>query len=199
MSAKFGLGLAGQTLVDTALFHDGDVNLAPHSVVVLKVKTNQVDKFSAGTYDLYAGAFMRMEAIGIRSSPLYVDFHSDYKNPTRITFDRDYPSTPQEREQWEAMHKAEMSWQPVKPGQTFSEDGLYRAVRTDNGHRGLLLVATTGRVTMDAGAARCHLSPTRRPKTLMRQGVGAVGRELSPALPTKSLGNSNASRKPAQT
>ncbi|WP_154677956.1 hypothetical protein [Paraburkholderia nodosa] len=155
MSAKFGLGLAGQTLVDSAQFPDGEVNLAPHSVVVLKVKTNQVDKFSAGTYDLYAGAFMRMEAIGIRSSLLYVDFHSDYKNPTRITFDRDYPSTPQEREQWEAMHKAEMSWQPVKPGQTFSEDGLYRAVRTDNGHRGLLLkpfkageVATTGRVTM---------------------------------------------------
>ncbi|MEM5404489.1 hypothetical protein [Paraburkholderia unamae] len=155
MSAKFGLGLAGQTLVDPAQFPDGEVNLAPHSVVMLKVKTNKVDKFSAGTYDLYAGAFMRMEAVGIRSSLLYVDFHSDYKNPTRITFDRDYPSTPQEREQWEAMHKAEMSWQPVKPGQTFAEGGLYRAVRTDNGHRGLLLkpfkageVATTGRVTM---------------------------------------------------
>jgi hypothetical protein len=134
-SAKFGLGLAGQTLVDPAQFPDGEVNLAPHSAVVLKMKTNNIDKFSAGSYDLYAGAFMSMEVTGIQSSLLYVDFHSDYKNPTRITFDRDYPSTPEEREQWEAMRRAEMSFQPVKPGETFVEDGLYRAVTLISGGR----------------------------------------------------------------
>jgi hypothetical protein len=135
MGAKFGLGLAGQTLVDPAQFPDGEVNLAPHSAVDVKVKTNKVDKFSAGTYDLYAGAFMSMEVTGIQSSLLYVDFHSDYKSPTRITFDRDYPSTPQEREQWEAIHRKDMSWWPVKPGETFAEDGLYRAVTLISGVR----------------------------------------------------------------
>ncbi|MEX3967357.1 hypothetical protein AB4Y42_34875 [Paraburkholderia sp. EG286B] len=152
---QLGLALAGKLLVDPEQFPDGEVNLAPHSSVVVKMKTDSISKFSAGAYDLNIGAFMNIKVIGFQSSLLQVDFHSDYKNPTRITFDRDYPSTPQEREQWEAMHKAEMSWQPVKPGQTFAEDGLYRAVRTGNGHRGLLLkpfkageVAPTGRVTM---------------------------------------------------
>lgn len=133
--AKFGLDLAGQTLTDPAQFPDGEINLAPHSAVILKIKTNNIDKFSAGTYDLYAGAFMSMEVTGIRSSLLYVDFHSDYESPTRITFDQDYPSTPQEREQWEAMHRKEMSWWPVSPGQTFKEDGLYRAVASISGAR----------------------------------------------------------------
>jgi hypothetical protein len=84
-----------------------------------------------------------------------VDFHSDYRNPTRVIFDRDYPSTSEEREQWEAQHRADMSYWPVKPGQVFAEDGLYRAVRTDGGYLGLLLkpfkagdVATTESVTM---------------------------------------------------
>ncbi|NML30086.1 hypothetical protein [Paraburkholderia antibiotica] len=135
MGAKFGLDLVGQSLVDPDQFPDGEVNLAPRSAVVLKMKTRNIDKFSAGTYDLYTGAFMSMEVAGIRSSLLYVDFHSDYKNPTRITFDRDYPSTPEEREQWEAMQRATMSFQPVKPGGTFAEDGLYRAVTLIHGIR----------------------------------------------------------------
>ncbi|MGX6999638.1 hypothetical protein [Caballeronia sp. KNU42] len=160
MGAKFGLGLVGQTLVDPAQFPDGEVNLAPHSATVVKMKTNKIDKFSAGTYDLYAGAFMSMKVTGIQSSLLYVDFHSDYKNPTRITFDHDYPSTPEEREQWEAQHRADMSYWPVNPGATFAEDGLYRAVRTSGGYRGLNLkplkagdVATTENVRMPMESA----------------------------------------------
>jgi hypothetical protein len=155
MSAKFGLGLAGQSLVEPAQFPDGEINLAPHSAVDLKIKTNNINKFSAGTYDLYAGAFMSMEVIGIQSSLLYVDFHSDYENPTRITFDRDYPSTPQEREQWEATRRRAMSWQPVNPGEAFPEDGLYRAIRTGSGARSLQVqpfkagdVATTDNVRL---------------------------------------------------
>ncbi len=113
------------------------------------------NKIPAGTYDVSAWITLGLSFDGPYAMNDDVSFHSDFRAPLRITFDRDYPSTPQEREQWEAMHKAEMSRQPVKPGQTFAEDGLYRAVRTDNGHRGLLLkpfkageAATTGRVTM---------------------------------------------------
>ncbi|WP_025596638.1 hypothetical protein [Burkholderia sp. WSM2230] len=163
MDAKFGLGLAGQTLVDPAQFPDGEVNLAPHSAVVLKIKTNKIDKFAAGTYDLYAGAFMSMEVTGIQNSLLYVDFHSDYKNPTRVTFDRDYPSTPQEREQWEATHRRDMSWWPVNPGETFAEDGLYRAVRTGySTYRSLQLVP------FKAGA----VATTEPVQMLMERGNG---------------------------
>ncbi|MBB3257602.1 hypothetical protein F4827_002467 [Paraburkholderia bannensis] len=153
---QFGLALAGQTLVDPKQFPDGDITLAPHSATLLKMKTTSIGNFRAGAYDLNIGAFMNIKVIGIESSLLRVDFHSDYKNPTRITFDRDYPSTPEERARWEAMHKAEMSWQPVKPGDTFAEDGLYRAVSMNSSlNRSLQLtpfkagdVATTDKVSL---------------------------------------------------
>nr|WP_223965396.1 hypothetical protein [Burkholderia diffusa] len=156
MSPKIGFALAGQPLANPDQFPDGKVSLAPHSAVVVKIKTTHVLKFTAGTYDLNAGAFMNIEVTGIQSSLVRVDFHSDYKNPTRITFDRDYPSTPQEREQWEAYQRTRLSDFPVKPGGTFAEDGLYRAVRTNaSTYRSLQLVpfkagaiATTDNVKM---------------------------------------------------
>ena len=141
MGGKVGFALAGQPLADPAQFPNGEVLLAPHSAVVVKIKTARVGKFTAGTYDLYAGAFMNIKVTGIESSLLRVDFHSDYKKPTRIAFDRDYPSTPREREQWEAYQRTRLSYFPVKPGETFAEDGLYRAVRTNSSaHRSLQLV-----------------------------------------------------------
>ncbi|WP_249185087.1 hypothetical protein [Burkholderia cenocepacia] len=155
-SPKIGFALAGEPLADPTQFAGGKVIIEPHSAVVVKMKTSKVIRFAAGTYDLYAGAFMNIKVVGIESSLLRVDFHSDYTNPTRITFDRDYPSTPQEREQWEAYQRTRLSYFPVKPGQTFKEDGLYRAIRTDStAHRSLQLVpfkagdvATTERVKM---------------------------------------------------
>jgi hypothetical protein len=160
MSSKIGFALAGQNITNPEQFPDGEVNLAPHSAAVLKIRTNDIKKFSAGTYDLYAGAFMSMEVIGIRSSLLYVDFHSDYSNPTRITFDRDYPSTPKEREEWETRHRADMSSWPVKQGEAFPEDGLYRAVRLGTGTRSLQVqpfkagaIATTDSVRLLTDAA----------------------------------------------
>ncbi|NDV76869.1 hypothetical protein GFJ35_33210 [Burkholderia cenocepacia] len=155
-SPKIGFALAGEPLADPTQFAGGKVIIEPHSAVVVKMKTSKVIRFTAGTYDLYAGAFMNIKVVGIESSLLRVDFHSDYTKPTRITFDRDYPSTPQEREQWEAYQRTRLSYFPVKPGQTFKEDGLYRAIRTDStAHRSLQLVpfkagdvATTERVKM---------------------------------------------------
>ncbi|MET3217207.1 UNVERIFIED_ORG: hypothetical protein ABIC48_004991 [Burkholderia territorii] len=155
-SPKIGFALAGEPLADPTQFAGGKVIINPHSAVVVKMKTSKVLRFTAGTYDLHAGAFMNIKVVGIESSLLRVDFHSDYTKPTRITFDHDYPSTPQEREQWETYHRARLSYFPVKPGQTFKEDGLYRAVRSDSAaHRSLQLVpfkagdvATTERVKM---------------------------------------------------
>ncbi|MBP0607889.1 hypothetical protein J8I35_16275 [Burkholderia sp. CpTa8-5] len=131
--SKFGLGLAGKLLENSGEFTDGEVSLAPHSSVIFKIKTTSVSKFVAGSYDLNVSVFMNIEVSGIQSSLVRVDFHSDYKNPTRVTFDRDYPSTPQEREQWEAYQRTRLSHFPINPGETFAEDGLYRAVRLNAG------------------------------------------------------------------
>ncbi|MBW0445579.1 hypothetical protein [Paraburkholderia phenoliruptrix] len=162
-SSNISFVLAGQPLANAEEFPGGEVTLAPHSAVVLKIKTGRIQKFSAGTYDLHAGAFMNLEVIGIQSGLLRADFHSDYKNPTRVTFDRDYPSTPQEREQWEATHRRDMSWWPVNPGETFAEDGLYRAVRTGySTYRSLQLVP------FKAGA----VATTEPVQMLMERGNG---------------------------
>ena len=152
---QFAFGLAGEALENSNEFTNGEVSLAPRGSAVFKIKTSSVDKFSAGTYDFNIGVFMNIEVVGLATNLSRVDFHSNNKEPTSITFGRDYPSTPEEREQWEATHRQDMSWQPVKPGQTFTEDGLYRPVRTSGGYRGLLLkpfkagdVATTDDVKM---------------------------------------------------
>ena len=164
---QLALALAGQLLSDPKQFSNGEINLAPHSFVLLKMKTSSIEKFSAGAYDLNIGAFMDIKVIGIQSSLLRVDFHSDYKKPTRITFDRDYPSTPEEREQWEATRKADMSWQPVKPGETFAEDGLYRAVTLISGVRYRSLQLTP----FKAG----DVATTENVKMLMENGNGING------------------------
>jgi len=95
---------------------------------MFKIKTSSVDKFTAGTYDFNVGVFMNIEVVGLATNLSRIDFHSNNKEPTSITFDRDYPSTPEEREQWEARHRDAMSSYPVKPGETFAENGLYRAM-----------------------------------------------------------------------
>ncbi|WP_244106489.1 hypothetical protein [Burkholderia anthina] len=142
MGRKIGFALAGQPLAEPDQFRGNEVMLAPHSSVVIKIKASRVSKFEAGTYDLHVGAFMNIKVKGIESGLSRVDFHSDYKRPARITFDRGYPSTPREREQWEAYHRSRLSHFPVAPGATFAEDGLYRAVRTNSdAHRSLQLVA----------------------------------------------------------
>ena len=124
---QFAFGLAGETLENSNEFTNSEVNLAPHSFVVFKIKTSSIDKFAAGTYDFNVGVFMNIEVVGLATNLSRVDFHSNNKEPTSVTFDRDYPSTPEEREQWEARHRDNMSSRPVKPGETFAEDGLYRA------------------------------------------------------------------------
>jgi hypothetical protein len=129
----FGIALAGHPVVNGKNFPDGEVNIRPRSSITLDIKSDEAKKFSAGSYKLHVNAFMNMKVIGRDANLSCVDFHSDYKNPTLVTFDRDYPSTPQEREQWEAKHRGDMSFYPVKPGEAFAEDGLYRAERLISG------------------------------------------------------------------
>jgi hypothetical protein len=153
----FGIALAGHPIANKNDFPGGEVNIEPRSSITLDIVSDDVEKFYAGSYKLSVNVFMNMRVIGRDANLARADFHSDYKDPTPVTFDRDYPSTPQEREQWEAKHRADMSFRPVKPGETFAEDGLYRAVRVISGgtYRSLQVlpfktgdVATTDAVKM---------------------------------------------------
>ncbi|CAB3790707.1 hypothetical protein GCM10011400_32350 [Paraburkholderia caffeinilytica] len=153
VNGSWAFGLDGQDLLNRNAFPDGAVVLKPGDSEVLEFKTSPDYKAEKGDYEFSGIAFMRIEYEGYGWG---LSSQVDFKPvKARITIDHDYPSTPEEREQWEATHKKDMSSQPVKPGETFVEHGLYRAVRTSGGYRGLLLkpfragdVATTEPVTM---------------------------------------------------
>jgi hypothetical protein len=153
VQGSWGFALGGQKLLNRDEFPEGIVTLKPGEAKILKFETVPDNKAVKGQYEFSGVAFMNIECEGggVALSGLVV------LGPIRkrITIDRDYPSTPEERKQWEATHRADMSSQPVKPGQTFAEDGLYRAVRTNGGYRSLQVrpfkagdVATTDNVKM---------------------------------------------------
>ncbi|HEX7909457.1 MAG TPA: hypothetical protein VF534_15435 [Paraburkholderia sp.] len=154
----WGFALAGKKLINRNDFQDGEIHLNPGDSKMLKFEAIPDNKIAKGEYDFSGVAFMRIACEGnFWNQQTQVDFRPI---KTRITVDRDYPSTPQEREQWEKNHRAEMSYFPIKPGATFAEDGLYRAVRTSGTSRSLMLkpfkageVATTDDVRMYTEAA----------------------------------------------
>lgn len=154
----WGFALAGRKLINQDDFRDGVVLLNPGGSKTLIFSAIPDNKIAKGTYDFSGAAFMKIEYEGNGwGLSKKVDFRP-IRNP--ITFDHDYPSTPQEREQWEKTHRENMSQWPVNPGATFAEDGLYRAVRTSGTSRSLMLkpfkageVATTDDVRMYTEAA----------------------------------------------
>lgn len=120
--------LARQPLENAADFKGDVVTLeaGAHQDFIFKVVPR--DQYKAGTYEFALSAWMYIDwKDGDEKQRSHVDFFSGNANRSKIKMDHDYPSTPQEREQWEATHRAIMSSQPVKPGETFAEDGLYRA------------------------------------------------------------------------
>lgn len=157
----WGFNLSGAKQINKDEFPGGLVFLKPGENRVFKFEAVPDNKIPKGEYDFSGVAFMRIEYEGYGwGLSQQVDFRPI---KTRITIDRDYPSTPQEREQWEATHRASMSSQPVKPGETFAEDGLYRAVRTNSStYRSLQLVP------FKAGA----VAATDNVKMLMEGGNG---------------------------
>ncbi|CAB3771507.1 hypothetical protein LMG29542_06622 [Paraburkholderia humisilvae] len=85
-------------------------------------------KVPRGTYRLNVFVVTNARAPDVIPSLGYVDFHSDRSKPATVTFDHDYPSTPGERENYEAQKREAMSSQPVYPGEQFAETGRYRLV-----------------------------------------------------------------------
>lgn len=122
--------LAGLPLTNSEKYPDDEIVLDPGASADFSFLAEPEIIGNTGAYIFGASVTMDAYVIGNHASALgHVVFDSDSRTDTRITIDRDYPSTPQEREQWEAKHRADMSFHPVNPGETFVEDGLYRAVR----------------------------------------------------------------------
>ncbi|MEX3937855.1 hypothetical protein AB4Y32_40210, partial [Paraburkholderia phymatum] len=122
--------LAGQPLENKAEFKDEVVILEGGGFRDFAFRAKPKDQSKAGDYAFSLDAWLYIDWMeGREKRRAHVDFYSGTDGRTIIKMDRDYPSTPKEREEWEATHRTSMLLQPVGPGETFAEDGLYRAVR----------------------------------------------------------------------
>jgi len=123
---KWNVDLSALPLINKADFPGDTVTIPPRSSVTYKFLTLPDEKLIAGIYSFEAQVFM---SVGAEDGPVAsmgkVDFHSDRTKPTRVTFDRDYPSTPQEWKDFEARKAKEVSF--LMPGATVAESGYYRA------------------------------------------------------------------------
>jgi hypothetical protein len=120
--------LAGLPQVNKPEATDGTLAIAAGTSIAFQFLAVPGDKISKGKYKVGVLVAMGASASDVAPSLGYVDFHSDREKHLEVTFDRDYPSTPEELENYEAQKREEMSSQPVFPGSKFVEDGYYRAV-----------------------------------------------------------------------
>jgi hypothetical protein len=128
--------LAGQPLENAADFKEETINLVSGAHRDFVFRAMPTDQNKAGTFAFSLSAWLYINwKDGDEKQRSHVDFFSGKYNRSTIKMDHDYPSTPQEREQWEATHRQDMSWRPVRPSETFAEDGLYRAVTLISGVR----------------------------------------------------------------
>jgi len=127
-SDYWGAELAGLPLVKGSETATEIITLAAGTSIMFHFLAIPNGKILRGKYD--AGLLVAMDASASDVAPSlgYVDFHSDNKKHLQVTFDRDYPSTPEELENYEAYKREQMSSRPVYPRSTFSENGYYRAV-----------------------------------------------------------------------
>jgi hypothetical protein len=123
-----GFNLAGAELTSPDDLPE-KVELRSGQKIRMTFRAEPDDDFKKGEYAFGLVVWTNLELEGKYAGVFKADLTSDMKKRIHIMFENDYPSTPQEREQWEAKHRADMSFHPVKPGQRFVEDGLYRAVR----------------------------------------------------------------------
>jgi len=120
--------LAGLPLVNKSEFPEEIVTIPAGDSVTFKFLTVPEGKVPRGTYQLYALVNTGITGDGVVATMGKVNFRSDTSKPPRVTFDRDYPSTPQEWKDYEARQRAKMSSFPVKPSEAFPEAGHYRLV-----------------------------------------------------------------------
>ncbi|SAK78049.1 hypothetical protein AWB76_05188 [Caballeronia temeraria] len=102
------------------------VTVAPYSSLVFEFDVLPKLKIPHGLYSFNLVAALDASAPDVAPSLGFVDFHSDYQHPCRVTFDRDYPSTPEEWKDFESRKAKEVSALPT--GAMVAESGYYRMV-----------------------------------------------------------------------
>ncbi len=85
----------------------------------LAIPTGKVPR---GQYEFSALVYTSIYVAGVNGAGGKVNFGSDSK-AAPITFDNDFPSTPDEWKAYEARQRAKLSEHAIPPGNTLAEDG----------------------------------------------------------------------------
>jgi len=124
--AKWTVQLSGLPLFNESEYPEETVTIPPRRSVTYQFLIVPDKIMKMGTYRFNASVVMGISSDKFPVSSMgTVDFHSDYKNPHRVIFDREYPSTPQEWKDFETRKAKEVSF--LMPGATVAEPGYYRA------------------------------------------------------------------------
>lgn len=101
--------------------------------VTYKFLTIPEGKVPSGQYEFSALVYSSIHVSGVNGAGGTVNFMSD-KSSAPVTFDTDFPSTPQEWKDYEERERGKRSEQGIKPGHKFAETAHYRLV-SDTGQR----------------------------------------------------------------
>ncbi|NTX30485.1 hypothetical protein HT746_25770 [Burkholderia pyrrocinia] len=151
-TSKWGGSFAGVPLVNESEFPDGKVVVPAKGSVTLEFLTLPDEKFTRGTYKFNVVVNAAVDVPGVAPGLGRVDFHSDFSTRVPFTFDRDWPSTPNEQQEYEARQREKMSLQPVYPGKTFAKDGYYLAVSSSTQRSRFMTAFRAGAVAPDMAA-----------------------------------------------
>lgn len=144
--------LARLPMLNASDYPKGEILLLPGEQRELRYLAAPNKKYKASTLDFAVGAGMNIDVEGKEwTVGSRVNFYSGDQNRKRITIDRDYPSAPQEWEEYEARHRQALAGALVPADSKFKEDGYYRPIDRDSNKRGRFVTRfTEGAVAPDA-------------------------------------------------
>jgi hypothetical protein len=131
----WGFELVGVPLVNQAEFPDESLIIPAHGSVSFSFLVVPDKRIKRGTYRIGALAIADIGGEGVAGTMGRVGFTSDNSKAAIVTFDRDYPSTPEELENYEAQKRETMSSKPEFHGSEFGEDDCYGAISVSNDRR----------------------------------------------------------------
>jgi hypothetical protein len=122
-SGRYRFVPAGKTMVAPENDPDRTIHIAPHEHRDISFLSPPYDKYTHGRFDFGAMVYLQLSVDGQSFGP--ANFRSSL---TSLSIDRDYPSTLQESEEYEADHRNRMATQPVLVGHAIPESGYYRPI-----------------------------------------------------------------------
>ncbi|QGZ60173.1 type VI secretion system tip protein VgrG [Paraburkholderia acidiphila] len=135
--------LAGQSIINKSDYPVETVTTMGKSITTVKIPPGETvtykflavptGKVPKGQYKFGTLVYASITVTGVNGAGGTVNFLGDEESAP-ITFDRDFPSTPDEWKDYESRQRARLSEHVILPGNAVAEDGYYRLI-SETGQR----------------------------------------------------------------